>query len=115
VQSSFDLILSCFTRGLHEEIRLFDGVIGESRGLRRHVLAVRERKCMDLKFKVGFGSNCCAEHCRSFKATNHGCSSEQIKIEFALVSVKVTLVVFGIFSKLIPHMYYLVYQQKLLG
>ncbi|CAD6253422.1 unnamed protein product [Miscanthus lutarioriparius] len=90
VQSSFDLLLSCFTSGLHEEIRLFDGVIGKSLGLRRHVLAVRKGKCMDLKFKVGFGSDCCTEHCRSFEATNHGCSSEQIKMESALVLVKVT-------------------------
>lgn len=90
VQTSFDLCLSCFTSGLHEEIRLFDGAISESRDLRRYVIAVMEHECMDLKFKVGLGSGCFAEHCRSFKATNHGCASEQIKIEFASISVKVT-------------------------
>ncbi|CAL4970533.1 unnamed protein product [Urochloa decumbens] len=90
VQSCFDLCVSCFTSGLHEEIRLFDGVIGESCGLRRHVLAVRKDKCMDLKFRVGLGSDCFSEHFHSFKATNHGCAPEQIKIDFGLVTVKVT-------------------------
>lgn len=85
VQSSFDLCLSCFTSGLHEEIRLFDGVIGESRGLRKHVIAVLIGTCMDLKFKVGS-----AEHCHSFEAAKHGCSSQHLKIEFASISVKVT-------------------------
>jgi hypothetical protein len=36
---------------------------------------------------------CSAEHCRFFEATNHGCANEQnqqIKIEFASISVKVT-------------------------
>ncbi|CAL5059361.1 unnamed protein product [Urochloa decumbens] len=89
VQSCFDLCVSCFTSGLREEIRLFDGVIGESYGLRRHVLAVRKDKCMDLKFRVGLGSDCFAEHFHSFKATNHGCATEQIKIDFGLVTVKV--------------------------
>jgi hypothetical protein len=37
VQTGFNLCVGCFTSGLHEEIQLFDGVIGESRGLRRHV------------------------------------------------------------------------------
>ncbi|KAF8656164.1 hypothetical protein HU200_011901 [Digitaria exilis] len=90
VRSTFDLCLSCFTSGLHEEIRLFSGVIGESCGLRRHVVAVRKGKCLDLKFMVGLGPDSFAEHCRSFKATNHGCSNEQIKIESALVSLTVT-------------------------
>uniref|UniRef100_A0A0E0P9X9 DUF6598 domain-containing protein n=1 Tax=Oryza rufipogon TaxID=4529 RepID=A0A0E0P9X9_ORYRU len=73
VQTGFNLCVGCFTSGLHEEIQLFDGVIGESRGLRRHV-----------------GSVYFAEHCLSFKATNHGCASEEIKIGFASISVKVT-------------------------
>ncbi|KAF8656166.1 hypothetical protein HU200_060778 [Digitaria exilis] len=89
VRSSFDLCLNCFTSGLHEEIRLFDGVIGESCGLRRHVVAVRKGECLDLKFKVGLGPDFFGEHCRSFKATNHGCVNQQIKIELALVSLKV--------------------------
>jgi hypothetical protein len=52
------------------------------------VVAVMKNKCMDLKFKVG--SVYFAEHCLSFKATNHGCASEEIKIGFASISVKVT-------------------------
>uniref|UniRef100_A0A0D3FWI0 DUF6598 domain-containing protein n=1 Tax=Oryza barthii TaxID=65489 RepID=A0A0D3FWI0_9ORYZ len=88
VQTGFNLCVGCFTSGLHEEIQLFDGVIGESRGLRRHVVAVMKNKWMDLKFKVG--SVYFAEHCLSFKATNHGCASEEIKIGFASISVKVT-------------------------
>ncbi|KAJ1279200.1 hypothetical protein BS78_04G137000 [Paspalum vaginatum] len=90
VQSSFDLYLSCFTSGLHDEIRLFDGVIGEPRRLSRNVVAVVIGTCIDLKFKSGSGSNCCAEHCHSFKATNHGCATQQIKIQLASISVKVT-------------------------
>ncbi|XP_062181779.1 uncharacterized protein LOC133886063 isoform X2 [Phragmites australis] len=90
VQSSFDLCLSCFTSGLHEEIRLFDGSIGESCGLRRHVVAVQMGTSMDLMFKIGSGSYCSAEHCCSFKAVNHGCASQQIKIELASILVKVT-------------------------
>ncbi|OEL17274.1 hypothetical protein BAE44_0021706, partial [Dichanthelium oligosanthes] len=51
VRAGFNLCLSCFTSGLHEEIRLFDGVIGESRELRRHVISALIGSCMDLKFK----------------------------------------------------------------
>ncbi|GJM90226.1 hypothetical protein PR202_ga06484 [Eleusine coracana subsp. coracana] len=40
VQISFNLCLSCFSSGLHDEIRLFDSMIGESRGLKRSVVAV---------------------------------------------------------------------------
>ncbi|TVU33129.1 hypothetical protein EJB05_24914, partial [Eragrostis curvula] len=90
VQCSFDLCISCFTSGLHDEIRLFDGVIGESRGLRRHVIAVQMDTYMDLKFKIGSGSYCSTEHCCSFKATNHGCSSQTINIELASILVKVS-------------------------
>jgi hypothetical protein len=90
VHSSFDLCLSCYTSGVDEEIWLFDGVIGEPYGLRRHGLAVRRGKCLDLKFKVGSGFECSAEYCHSFKATSHGCGSAQIKIGFALVTLKVT-------------------------
>ncbi|CAN6237595.1 unnamed protein product [Urochloa humidicola] len=90
VQTSFHLCLSCFTSGLHEEIQLFNGMIGESQGLRRHVLAVMEDECMDLEFKVGLEPNCFVEHFFCFEATNHGCTSEKLKTEFASVSVKVT-------------------------
>jgi hypothetical protein len=90
VKGSFDLCLLCYTSGIDEEIRLFDDVIGESCGLRRHVLAVMRDMCLDLKLKVGSGFDCSAEYYHSFKATNHGCASAQIKIGFALVTLKVT-------------------------
>ncbi|GJM94735.1 hypothetical protein PR202_ga11408 [Eleusine coracana subsp. coracana] len=89
VQCSFYLCVSCFTSGLHEEIRLFDGEIGESRGLRRHVIAVQMGTSMDLKFKIGSGSNCSAEHCHSFNAASHGCSSQTINMKLASILVKV--------------------------
>lgn len=88
VQSSFDLCVSCFTGGLHEEIRLFDGMIVGSHVL-RHVIAVRVTRCLDLKFKVGPGS-CKEEHCRSFKVMDGGYASQQIKTEFASIFVNVT-------------------------
>lgn len=40
VRSNFSLCVGCFISGLHQEIRLFDGTISESRGLRRSVVAV---------------------------------------------------------------------------
>ncbi|KAK3156027.1 hypothetical protein QOZ80_2AG0101810 [Eleusine coracana subsp. coracana] len=52
VCSSFNLSLSCFISGLCEEIRLFDGTVGTSCGLRRSVVAVVKKTWMDLKFKV---------------------------------------------------------------
>ncbi|XP_073355791.1 uncharacterized protein [Aegilops tauschii subsp. strangulata] len=86
VQSRFDLSLSSFVfimDGLHE-IQLFRGNIGESCGLRRHVIAVKEDTWMHLKFKVGQGSckndgdlDC---HC-SFKAKKHGYNCQQIMLE----------------------------------
>lgn len=90
VQHSFDLCVVCFTSGLREEIRLFDGVIGESCGLRRHVIAVRMGTRVKLKFKIGSGSYCSAEHGRSFKAANHGCSSQTINTDLASIVVKVS-------------------------
>ncbi|KAL6888512.1 hypothetical protein ACP4OV_009538 [Aristida adscensionis] len=89
VQSYFSMCLGCFVSGLHEEIRLFDGFIGESRGLKRSVVAVNEDTWMDLKFKLGTQSFH-AEHCRSFKADMHGHAIQEIKTAFALISVKVS-------------------------
>ena len=40
VQSSFNLSLGCFTSGLNEEIRLFNGTIGKSQCLKRYVVVV---------------------------------------------------------------------------
>ncbi|KAL6629841.1 hypothetical protein ACP70R_029606 [Stipagrostis hirtigluma subsp. patula] len=90
VQSSFSLCLGCFTGGFKDEIRLFDGIIGEPRGLKRSVVAVMTRSSLDLKFKIGSGSHGCTEHCCSFKANNHGCVVQPVKTKFASVSVKVT-------------------------
>lgn len=90
VYSSFNLCLSCFTSGLHEEIQLFDGVIGESRGLKRSVVAVRMGTTLDLKFTVGSGSFISADHSCSFRANQHGCDGQEIKNDLALISVKVT-------------------------
>ncbi|KAL6650389.1 hypothetical protein ACP70R_009314 [Stipagrostis hirtigluma subsp. patula] len=88
VQGSFHLSVSCFTSGIQEEIRFFDGVIGKSCSLRRYVVAVLLDTCMDLKFKVGPESYGFAEHCRSFKAASHGSAIQRIKIELASISVK---------------------------
>ncbi|CAN6243093.1 unnamed protein product [Urochloa humidicola] len=90
VDSSFNLHLGCFTSGLQKEIQIFDGAIGESGGLRRSVVAVRMGNSMDLKFKVGSESSVSAEHCCSFKANQHGCVSQEIKTDLAMISVKVT-------------------------
>ncbi|TKW38254.1 hypothetical protein SEVIR_1G102001v4 [Setaria viridis] len=51
VRGGFSMRLGCFTSGLHEEIRLFDGAISESGGLKRSVVAVVMGAQMDLKFK----------------------------------------------------------------
>ena len=83
VQSSFDLCVSYFTGGLHEEIRLFDGMIVGSQALRRHVIAVTAYECLDLKLKVGPVS-CEEEHCRSFKGMDDGYASQQIKTQVRL-------------------------------
>ncbi|KAK8461695.1 hypothetical protein SEVIR_1G084450v4 [Setaria viridis] len=90
VQGSFDLRLGCFVSGMPEEIRLFDGAIGESRGLKKPVVAVVMDTWMDLKFRVGADSSIPVEHCCSFKANEHGHAIQRKKTDFALISVKVT-------------------------
>ncbi|KAJ1285131.1 hypothetical protein BS78_03G256600 [Paspalum vaginatum] len=90
VQGSFRMQLGCFTSGLREEIRLFDGAIGESRGLKRSVLAVKMKAHMELKLKVARDSRFPAEYCSSFKANKHGRATEEVKTDFALIAVKVT-------------------------
>uniref|UniRef100_R7W4K5 DUF6598 domain-containing protein n=1 Tax=Aegilops tauschii TaxID=37682 RepID=R7W4K5_AEGTA len=91
VQCGFDLSLSScipLMDGLHE-IQLFRGSIGESCGLRRHVIAVKEDTLMHLKFKVG--QNSCKndlDHHFSFKAKKHGYDYQQIMLELASISVK---------------------------
>uniref|UniRef100_A0A0E0QNG3 DUF6598 domain-containing protein n=1 Tax=Oryza rufipogon TaxID=4529 RepID=A0A0E0QNG3_ORYRU len=93
VQSGFNLYLSslCFVSDVWKEIQLFNGPIGESCGLRRYVVAVSLDTWMHLKLKVGQkGSNHYVERYCSFKAINHGCSSQQILGELASISMKVT-------------------------
>lgn len=89
VQSSFNLSLGCFTSGLNEEIRLFDGAIGEARSLKRSVVAVVIDSWIHLKFKVGTERSGSAERDCFFNAGNHGSSARKIKTDFALMSVKV--------------------------
>jgi hypothetical protein len=90
VQSRINLSLRCLTSGVDEEILLFDGAITESRGLKRYVVAVVQDSLIDLKFKVGALSSCCDQYCCSFNAKTHGHDTQEIKIDLALISVKVT-------------------------
>ncbi|KAF7097696.1 hypothetical protein CFC21_099487 [Triticum aestivum] len=90
VRSSFDLCFRCFIGGYDEEIRLFNGTIGESRHLTRSVVAVVDGSTLDLKFEVASEPSGSAEHCCSFKAGTHGLDTREMKTEFGLISVKVT-------------------------
>uniref|UniRef100_A0A0E0ANH1 DUF6598 domain-containing protein n=1 Tax=Oryza glumipatula TaxID=40148 RepID=A0A0E0ANH1_9ORYZ len=81
VQSSFNLLLGCLTSDLDKEIRLFDGVISESRDVKRSV----ER---DLKFKVGVFPSSFDQHYVSFKEKIYGYDTQEIKTDFTLISVK---------------------------
>ena len=91
VQRSFNMCLSCFIGGYNdEEIRLFDGAIHESHGLKKLVVAARDGSTMDLKLKVESESSSRADHCCSFKADTHGLTTQEIKTNFGLISVKVT-------------------------
>uniref|UniRef100_A0A0E0QC01 DUF6598 domain-containing protein n=1 Tax=Oryza rufipogon TaxID=4529 RepID=A0A0E0QC01_ORYRU len=90
VQSSFNLLLGCLTSDLDKEIRLFDGVISESRDLKRSVVAVTRDSFIDLKFKVGAFPSSFDQHYVSFKEKIHGYDTQEIKTDFALISVNVT-------------------------
>ncbi|CAL4971693.1 unnamed protein product [Urochloa decumbens] len=90
VQSNFSMHLGCFTSGIHDEIRLFQGAIAESCDLKRSVIAVVLGAQMDLKFEVAAVSCIPVEHCCSFKATKHGRATQEIKTDFASIAVKVT-------------------------
>ena len=90
VQSSFSMRLGCFTSGLHDGIPLFDGAVGESRGLNRYVVAVASNDQMELKFTVATDSCIPHENCCSFKAKQHGRATQEINTGFALIAVKVT-------------------------
>ncbi|KAE8774469.1 hypothetical protein D1007_53175 [Hordeum vulgare] len=89
VQNSFNLCLRCFIGGYEKEIRLFDGAIGESRGLKRSVVAAVHGSTMDLNFEVASEPSGSGEHCCSFTADTHGVDTREIKTEFGLISVKV--------------------------
>ncbi|KAJ1288230.1 hypothetical protein BS78_02G074400, partial [Paspalum vaginatum] len=93
VQNSFHLSLSSYVsvRELHEEIRLFQGIISESCRLRRYVVAVEMDTWMHLKFKVGQNDlkNDVESHI-SFEANTHGYVGGHVMLKFASVSVKVT-------------------------
>jgi hypothetical protein len=91
VQSSFSLCLRCSIGGFDEEIRLFDGAIGGSRGLKSFVIALPVGSTMDLKFKMGAESSTgSAEHGCSFEADTHGHATREMKTGFGLISVKAT-------------------------
>ncbi|XBJ20823.1 hypothetical protein VPH35_011586 [Triticum aestivum] len=90
VRSGFALRLGCFIGGVEEEIPIFDGAIGsEAHGLKlkRFVVAVMIRSWMKLEFKVAPESARCQF---AFMANNHGVSCGNMKMDFALFSVKVT-------------------------
>ncbi|CAL4976015.1 unnamed protein product [Urochloa decumbens] len=70
-----------------EEIQLFQGTTVQSFSQARYVVAVTSGTEMLLKFKVGNNN---VERCLSFKAKQHGCDSQQMKLELATLSVKVT-------------------------
>jgi hypothetical protein len=82
--------LGCLTSGLHEEIRLFNGAIGESCGLKSSVVAVASDDQMELKFKVAADSCFPAEYFCCFEAKQHGHATQEINTGFALVTLKVT-------------------------
>ncbi|XP_047064274.1 uncharacterized protein LOC124672013 [Lolium rigidum] len=92
VKCGFSLRLGCFVNRLDEEICLFDGaIIGESGILHRSVVAVIMDSWMNLKFMIGSeSSTTSAQVCCSFRANNHGISTQHIKTHSALISIKVT-------------------------
>ncbi|KAM3194865.1 hypothetical protein ACQJBY_071103 [Aegilops geniculata] len=91
VQSSFNLSVRCLSSGFGEEIRLFDGAVAESCGLKRSVVAVLKNSSIDLEFKVAaLSSSSDHQHCCSFKAKTHGHDNQEIKNDFAVISVKVS-------------------------
>ncbi|CAD6210958.1 unnamed protein product [Miscanthus lutarioriparius] len=81
VQSSFSLSHGCLTSELIKEIQLF---------LKRFVVAVVMDSLIDLKFNVGtLPFNFDQRRC-TFEAKTHGHDTQEIKTDFALLSVKVT-------------------------
>ncbi|RLN03692.1 hypothetical protein C2845_PM13G00010 [Panicum miliaceum] len=89
VQISFNLSLGCLTSGLNKEIRLFDGAIAESCCLNRYVVAVVLDSLIDLKFKLGSLLSSSDQHCCYFNSKLHGHDTQEIKTDFALISLKI--------------------------
>ncbi|WVZ78069.1 hypothetical protein U9M48_025834 [Paspalum notatum var. saurae] len=91
VRGKLIMQLGCFTSEIDEEIRIFDGAVVGSHGLRSSAVAVALDDHLDLRFKVA-AEPCVppAEHCCSFKASKHGHATEEIETGFALITVKVT-------------------------
>jgi hypothetical protein len=76
VEATVEVVMKCIVLSICVSsvlpvgyMRKFDGTIRKSCELRRYVLAAVIGTCMDLKLKVGAGSDCSVEHCRSFRAT----------------------------------------------
>ncbi|XP_044949373.1 uncharacterized protein LOC123399003 [Hordeum vulgare subsp. vulgare] len=94
VQNGFNLSLSLFVfvGGSDQEIPLFHGTTAESCGLRRYVIAVEMDTWLQLKFKVGQNGskNDHLERSCHFKANIHGCACQQIMLQHASLSLKVT-------------------------
>lgn len=96
VLSGLNLSLSSFVdvMDVYEEIKLFNGKIGQSGSLRRFVVSVSLGTTTLLMFKVGYnvqGSlHGCASRQMKFQAKLHGHACRQIKLKFATISVKVT-------------------------
>ena len=94
VRSGFNLSLGSYVLGggSYQGIELLRDIIGDSCVItRRYVIAVQMGSWMHLKFKVGQNSckNDFDHHC-SFKAKKHGYDYQQIMLELASISVKVT-------------------------
>ncbi|XBH71053.1 hypothetical protein VPH35_098581 [Triticum aestivum] len=91
LHGSFNMSLRCFTSRFYKEIRLFDGIVTESYGLRKYVVAVMERSFIRLKFKVHAPSSSSkSKLCCTFKAKTNGHIAREIKTDFVVISVKVT-------------------------
>ncbi|CAL4972803.1 unnamed protein product [Urochloa decumbens] len=91
--SGFSLLLTSSVSGLEQEIQLFHGIISQSCGLRRFVVAVVRDTWMHLKFRFGDereGLVDEVERCASFKAKTHGYDSQPIKLDESSLMVKVT-------------------------
>ncbi|KAG2565510.1 hypothetical protein PVAP13_7NG026900 [Panicum virgatum] len=96
VQSAFHLSLSSFVsvtekKGECQEIQLFHDAVSDL-CTKRFVVAVPMDTMMHLKFKVGKkGPGGDSRYLCSFDVNRHECVDQQIKIEAACISVKMTV------------------------